>query len=135
MEYEKMLERAYATLPEKALEKERFELPVASIQMEGNKTIIVNFKEICDTLRREPQHLLKVITKELAVPGNLDGSRLILKTRAPQRVLYEKISNYVKEFVLCKQCKKHDTHLVEKEGITTLVCEVCGARSPVRELK
>ena len=130
-----MLKRAYNSLPEKVLQTERFELPVAAIQIEGNKTIIANFKDICARLRRDPQHLFKVITKELAVPGDFDGTRLIIKTRAPQRILNEKIAKYINEFVLCKQCKKHDTHFEDKEGVRTLVCEVCGARAPVRSLK
>lgn len=133
--YDSLLTRAYANLPEKVLATERFEPPVPVMQIEGNKTFITNFKEISDKLRRQPQHILKFITKELAVPGEVDGARAILKSKAPFRMINEKFTSYINEFVLCHECKKPDTDIVDDLGVKQLKCQVCGARNPIRELK
>ena len=78
MDYEKLLERAESKIPKKILQKERFEIPLVKGHIEGSKTIITNFIQITSVLRREPQHLLKYLLRELAAPGNIDGQRLIL---------------------------------------------------------
>ena len=78
MDYEKMLEKAKAQLPETTTTKERFEIPKAIGHIQGSKTIISNFNQITSTLRREPAHLLKYLQRELATPASIDGPRLIL---------------------------------------------------------
>ena len=134
-DYEKLLEKAYKELPEKSKETERFELPKADIDITGSRTIIKNFKEIATTLRRDPMHFYKYVTRELAAPGNLEGSRLILKGRIPPRIIYQKIENYINDYVLCKECGKPDTQIVDEQGVKLLKCEACGARKAIREVR
>jgi len=60
---------------------------------------------------------------------------LILNSKKTEKIINEKINDYVKEFVICKQCKRPDTKLVEYErGIYIMICEACGARSPVSKV-
>lgn len=132
-EYEKLLEKAYSLLPEKAIGKERFEIPVVESITQGNKTIIKNFEAIALTLRRKPYEITKYLSRELAVPISVEGQRLVLQAKFYDRVLNEKIKNYTETYVICKECKKPDTKIVEMgRGLRMLVCEACGARSPVR---
>ena len=79
--YEEMLEEARSKLPESVLKVERFEIPEVTTFVQGNKTIIENFKNLCDITRRNPQHLAKYFFKELATPGEISGNRLILMTK------------------------------------------------------
>jgi translation initiation factor 2 subunit 2 len=135
VDYEKALERAYAALPKKTEASERFEIPTADIVVQGNKTIIKNFESIANKLRREQKHLAKYLSKELAAPSNIEGGRLILNSKLSERSINEKIKNYVEIFVICKQCKRPDTKLIEYErGIYTMSCEACGARNPVPKI-
>jgi len=132
-EYEKLLEKAYSLLPEKATKKERFEIPVVESIVQGSKTIIKNFEAIALTLRRKPYEVSKYLARELAVPISVEGQRLVLQGKFYDRVLNEKIKNYTETYVICKECKKPDTKLTEMgRGVRMLVCEACGARSPVR---
>ncbi|MBM3229925.1 translation initiation factor IF-2 subunit beta, partial [Candidatus Parvarchaeota archaeon] len=49
------------------------------------------------------------------------------------RAINEKLSDFINSYVVCKECKKPDTRLMEgQHGIKTLVCEACGARAPVK---
>jgi len=133
LDYEKMLERAHASLPERVLRAERFEIPLVDSFVQGNKTIIRNFGFITQALRRKPEDFAKYLFKELATPGDMAGNTLILHSKFTDKALNERVKNFAEAFVLCKECRKPDTKLVEMErGVRMLVCEACGARSPVR---
>jgi len=128
-----MLDRAYSSLPEKVLKTERFEIPLADSFTQGSKTILRNFGFLAQTLRRKPEELSKYLSKELAVPVDVSGNSLVLNARFRDQVLNERIKNFVDSLVLCKECKKPDTKLIDSgRGVKILVCEACGARSPVR---
>lgn len=132
-EYEQLLDKAYKAVPQKASTGERFEIPIAEVQPQGSKTIVRNFDFIASTLRRPPEQLMKYMQRELAVPTTIEGPRLVLHGKFNDRSINEKVRNFCDIFVLCKECKKPDTHIVPGEhGIKMLVCEACGARSPVR---
>jgi translation initiation factor 2 subunit 2 len=133
MEYDKLLERAYSLLPDKAGSGVRFEMPVVESLTQGNKTIIKNFDEIVQKLRRTPEELMKYLSRELAVPMNREGAGLVLQGKFYDRVLNDKLKRYVESYVICKECKKADTKIVEVErGVKVIVCEACGARFSVR---
>lgn len=131
MKYEELLDTLYEKLPNKAVRKERFEPPKFSSMVEGNQTIVKNFSEVAGTLRREPNHMLKYVTKELATAGNFDGRRAFLSGKFREEQLNSRLGAYIAEYVLCSECKKPDTELITFEGIKYKRCEVCGARSPV----
>jgi len=131
MEYSQLLEKAYKEVkPVKA--SERFEIPKVKGLIEGNKTIITNFSQICSALRRQPEHLSKFLLRELATPGVLQKERLILSRKVSMERIDEKIASYVEEFVLCKECKKPDTELIKQDNFMFLHCLACGAKHPVR---
>ncbi len=132
--YEELLKGAMENLPKAAAGTERLEVPEPDILFQGTQTIIKNFSLIAKALRREPKHLLKFLSKELASPGSLDGDRAVFQTKLSLRVLQQKIESYKTEFVICKECKRPDTDLVVQNRILQLKCQACGARSAVREI-
>lgn len=134
MDYAALLERAYNLLPEKAKEPSRFEMPRVRVELHGKTTVISNFKQICSHIRRDPSHVAKYYSKELATSASIEGERLRLKGRFSPNTLQKKLEDYVKTYVLCPTCGKPDTHFVEMYSVTMLKCEACGAISPVPEL-
>lgn len=132
-DYEKLLDKAYAKVPAKSGTGERFEMPAFETLMQGNKTIVKNFKIVVEKIRREPEFLIKYLSKELAVPITMEGDKLTLHGKFYDRVLNEKLTNFVNAFVICKECKRPDTKIVGSDrGVKFLVCEACGARAPVK---
>lgn len=130
--YENLLDRARAALPEKTLAFERFETPAIESFFQGSKTIIKNFDVILQKIRRPPQMLSKYFSRELAIPATVEGGKLVLHGKFYERNLRDKLSAFVDAAVVCKECKRPDTKISEKDGVKTLVCEACGARAPVR---
>jgi translation initiation factor 2 subunit 2 len=130
MEYEEALERAFRQIkPIEAVE--RFEIPKATGFVEGIKTIITNFSYIADMLKRPQEHIAKYLAKELATSFVIQKPRLILNRKLKIQQIDEKIEKYVREYVICKNCKKPDTSLVVQDKVTFLQCMACGSRYPV----
>ncbi len=127
----KLLDRAYANLPKAGGTGERFEIPkVVGIRM-GRRTIIQNFGEISSRINRDPNHLLKFLSKEMATAASLDGSRAIFQGRFDVGTVTRLLNIYSQRFVICPICSRPDTK-IEKEGrYLFLRCEACGARSSI----
>ena len=80
MDYEKLLDRGLAKVPEKEKASDRFEMPVLKVQSSGSRSLLANFKETAKVLRREPSHVMKFLLKELATSGEMKGSGLEVQT-------------------------------------------------------
>jgi len=130
--YENMLEEAYKNLKPIEHQGERFEVPKIEGHFEGTKTILTNLNQITSYLRRNENHLLKYLLKELASSGSIKNGRTILMIKVPSQKINEKIESYSKEFVICKQCTKPDTELIKEKGFLFMHCLACGAKHPVR---
>ena len=135
-EYEKLLNEAYKEVKKPEGNGERFEIPKIEGHFEGRKTILTNFFQIASHLRRKPEHFQKFLIKELATSGQIEGERLILNNKVPSARINQKIEDYVKLFVQCKECKKPDTELVKDHDsrITFIHCLACGAKHPVSKV-
>ena len=133
MDYKDMLSDVRKNLPEAVFIKERFEIPKVLGHIQGNRTIITNFLQIAPELRRNVEHLLKYVLKELATPGEIKKSgALILGTKVPASRINEKIRQYAHEFVLCFECGKPDTQIVKEGELTYMKCTACGAKNIVK---
>ncbi|MGV8085723.1 MAG: translation initiation factor IF-2 subunit beta [Candidatus Bilamarchaeum sp.] len=132
-DYDNLLNNIYSNLPEKVTKTERFEMPKFEFFTEGNKTIIKNFKVVVDKIRRDPVFVSKHFSKELAVPADVQGDRLILQRKIMGDILNKKLEEFVSKFVMCRQCNRPDTNVQELgHGLKQLICESCGARTPIR---
>lgn len=132
--YEEMLREARGKISTNTTKESRIQIPEPMVTIQGNRTFITNFTNIADAMRRDPKHLAKFLFRELAKPGHIEGSTLILQGRIIRSLLEKKIKAYMKEFLYCKECKSPDTRL-EKEGrLIFLKCEACGAKQAVRKI-
>ena len=134
MDYESMLNKAYEKIPKKSETGDRFKVPAVDIETVGPKTLFKNFSQIIAVLRRDSTHLAKFLSRELAVPNSIQGNNLLLQGKVGRDILQKKLDAYIKEFVYCKQCGEPDTKLVKEGRIVYIVCEACGARTPIRSL-
>lgn len=132
--YKDMLERALSELPEKVFEKSRFEIPKSDSFTMGNRTVVKNFQEIAQKMNRDPDHLMKFLSGELATSGNFESRGAVFQGRFSNNQINEKIEKYASTYVLCHECKKPDTRFFREGRIVFLQCEACGARHSVRSI-
>jgi len=132
-DYKKLLEQARKELPEHVFNKERFEIPKVQGHIQGNRTVISNFLQIANALRRDSEQMLKFVLRELATPGEIKKSgSVIIGSKIPASRINEKIKQYANSFVFCYECGKPDTK-IEKEGnLSYIKCQACGARHSIK---
>lgn len=131
-DYEQLLNEAYSQIKVVEISNDRFEIPKVKGKVAGKNTIITNILEISSYIRRPVEHLAKYLQKELAVAGQIENNTLILKTKLNSNKVNDKITQYVREFVLCNECKKPDTEVVSEKGVKFKHCLACGAKYPIK---
>jgi translation initiation factor 2 subunit 2 len=83
-------------------------------------------------MNRDPQHLLRYLSRELATAGTLDGVRAIFQGKFKSDTLDRLVHHYAEEFAICPVCKRPDTKILKEKRFSFLACEACGAKSSIR---
>ena len=133
-DYKELLKRARSQIPEVTVKRERLELPRLNYSIIGMRTIVYNFKEVADTLNRDPQHILKFLMREMATAATIQEARVIFQGKFSQETLQRLLQRYMESFVVCPVCKRPDTKIVKEKRLSFLVCEACGAKSSIQQL-
>ncbi len=135
LSYAQLLARAKKALPDALSSGERFQVPAPDIVYEGKTTILRNFEDIVQAIRRDPDMVLTYLLRELGTAGTLEGRRVVFKSKVTSLAVEERIKSYVDAYVLCQECGRPDTRLVKEDRIAMLECDACGARRPVKAVK
>jgi translation initiation factor 2 subunit 2 len=110
------------------------EIPRLHYARIGMRTVIYNFKEVADALDRDPQHMLKFLTGEMATAATVQGSRVIFQGKFSEDTFGRLIQRYLESYVVCPVCKRPDTKIVKEKRLSFLVCQACGAKSSIKQL-
>src|SRR3989449_11267887 len=130
-DYDGLLDRALSKITQSTGTGERFELPIAMVQIIGARTIVVNFSDVVDRLNRDPHHVLKYLAKEMATAGSFEGGKGYFQGKFSRETINRLVAAYTNRFVICPVCKRPDTKVERKERLSFLVCEACGAPSSI----
>jgi translation initiation factor 2 subunit 2 len=133
--YENLLKKAYSSITEISESSERFNVPEVKAYIEGKTTILENFADVADKVRRDPDHMMKYLLGELGTSGKIDSSRAIFNGKFEIALIRTIVKNYVDDYVICSECGKPDTRLVKDERVLILRCDACGGHRPVRKRK
>jgi translation initiation factor 2 subunit 2 len=135
LNYRELLRRAKSEIPEAISSGERFQIPEPDLITEGKSSVFRNFMDIAEKLRRDPQHLLQYLLREMGTAGTLEGRRAVFKSKLNPMQLGERLKEYTDVFVICSECGRPDTRMVKEGRILLLECEACGAKRPVHVKK
>jgi translation initiation factor 2 subunit 2 len=133
-DYDELLKRACSQMPEVSLKRERLELPRLYITTVGMRTIISNFNEVADVLNRDPQHILKFLTREMATAATFHDNRAVFQGKFKRDSFERLLQRYMEAYVICPVCKRPDTKIVKEKRLSFLVCNACGAKSSIKQL-
>ena len=140
--YNEMLDRVFERLqsnnPE-LMHKKRKKCKIPQIMRIGTrKCMWHNYPDICETLKRKPDHIMQFYLTELGTTGNLDGNgRLVLKGTFVPKKIESLLRKYITEYVTCRLCKSPDTDLIKDPAsrLFFVQCHACGARRSVSTIK
>jgi len=121
-------------MPQVSEKVERLELPRLFVNTVGMRTIISNFKEVSDSLDRDPQHILKFLTREMATAATFADTRAIFQGKFQRDSFERLLQRYLEGYVSCPVCKRPDTRIVKEKRLSFLVCNACGAKSSIKQL-
>ena len=133
-DYNELLKRGCSQIPQVSLKRERLEMPRIMLQTIGLRTIIGNFREISEALNRDPQHILKFLTREMATAATYHESRAIFQGKFGRDSFERLLQRYMESYVICPICKRPDTGVVKEKRLAFLVCNACGAKSSIKQL-
>jgi translation initiation factor 2 subunit 2 len=133
-EYLELLKRAYKNLPKasKSGERELFIKP--NIMNLAKNTVITNFSSIASILNRDIEHIARFFFKETGKPGTIEDERLVIHGKIGSEEIRKLLELYIKEFVKCPICGSPDTKIIREKRFRFILCEACGAKSPVRKI-
>ncbi|KAK1562232.1 hypothetical protein Q3G72_008479 [Acer saccharum] len=112
------------------------ELATGDRRKGSKKTVLVNFMDIYETMRRRPDHVMAFLLAEMGTSGCLDRQRrLLVKGRFACNNFEEILCRYVNEYVLCNSCTSPDTILTKENRIFVQRCEQCGSGRSVAPIR
>ncbi|MED6217176.1 hypothetical protein PIB30_015293 [Stylosanthes scabra] len=111
-------------------DRRRTVLSPPQVLREGTKkTVYLNFMDLCNTIHRQPDHVMAFLLAELGTSGSLDGQqRLVVKGRFAPKNFEGILRRYINEYVICLGCKSPDTIISKEKSQFFLRCEKCGYR-------
>ncbi len=133
-DYDKLLERARATVPEDAFKRsgERFKVPKVQLIVQGTRSIWQNFQEILTVLNRPGKEVLKYVAGQLATGGNIEGGSAIFQGKFTSEGVDGVLTRYIDAYVICPVCGRPDTNMEKETGAYYLKCSACGASTSIR---
>src|SRR3972149_235035 len=133
--YDALLQRAKKALPRALSTGERFQIPEAEIVVEGKTTILRNFLDIVEAIRRDPNMVLTYLLRELGTAGAQDGRRVVFKGKVTGQQVADRVKAYGDTHGMWPEGGRPDTRLVREDRVAMLECDACGARRPVKSVK
>eukprot|EP01138_Halocafeteria_seosinensis_P016191 gb/GECG01016521.1/.p1 GENE.gb/GECG01016521.1/~~gb/GECG01016521.1/.p1 ORF type:complete len:242 (+),score=31.64 gb/GECG01016521.1/:1-726(+) len=140
--YEEMLEKGYNEVLKnnpQLTSKSRKKLKPPQVARVGTtRTAWTNFGEICDSLKRDLNHVMTFYLSELGTTGSIDGKRqLVIKGRLQAKYMESLLRKYISEYVTCRMCRSLETELT-REPTTRLyfmTCKTCGSNRSVQAIR
>jgi len=134
--YEELVARLFGMI-QKVEEKTTVKIKPPIVYKDGTtKTAWANFPQICQSINRQPEHVLQFVLAEVANTGSLDGSgRLIIRGRFQQKHIEKILRHYIIEYVQCRTCKSLETKLHKENRLLFMKCDTCGSTRSVAQIK
>jgi len=136
--YEQLASRIFGMIhSSRPEEKTVYKMKPPVVYREGTqKTVWVNFPEICKIMSRSPEHVLAYALAEVGSTGSIDGSaRLVIKGKFQPKHIENILRRYIAEYVKCHTCKSPETTLKKENRLTFMVCDKCGSSRSVTAIK
>lgn len=110
-------------------------LPPIKVAKKNKTTIFINFGIFVEKLNRSADHIATYYKSETGIASSINAQgQLILQGILNETKTESILRNYIREYVICKQCKCFDTSLLKENGITYIICNQCQAKSSLGKI-
>ena len=132
--YDDMLFRLHTA---KLAEETNAKINLSSLKVsyKNRVSIISNFGEYPKILNRTKEEISDFFKVETATSVSINAQEQLLIHGKFNEVKCESIlKNYIRQLVMCRQCKSLNTKLEKESGLSFLDCKQCGARSSLGKI-
>lgn len=132
--YDDMLYRLHlAKLKEGSSDKISF--PPLKVVYQNRVSVIANFGEFPKILNRTKDEISHFFQEETATRISINAQQqLIIHGKFNESRCEYILKNYIRQFVMCRQCNGLNTKLQKENGLSFLDCNQCGARSSLGKI-
>ena len=126
------LDRAYDQLELLNKNKKKPTFPQPNIISKDRKTFFINFNEICNSIDRTQEYVKKYIETETNISTSIlgdGGLKFDVQIKPPQ--IKNIITTFIKELIICKDCKSCITTLEKDTRILYMYCSNCNSKKSI----
>lgn len=122
-----LLDRLYDELAKKTTpSNNKLTIDAPIVACANKRTYVSNFAIICNKLNRKESDILQYFTEELNTAISIDQNGCLIICGIFKQAGIQKIfGNYIKEYIICKECHSYNTELIKENRITFLSCNKC----------
>ena len=126
------LDRAYDQLELLNKNKKKPIFPQPNIISKDRKTFFINFNELCKTIDRTPEYVKKYLETETNISTSIlgDGGLKFDVSIKPQQIK-NIITTFIKELIICKDCRSCITTLEKDTRIVYMCCSNCNSKKSI----
>lgn len=140
--YEELLTRIQTLISNHSVDlsgNKRYTIKPPQVVRVGSKKVAwINFKDICQIMNRNQDHVHQFVLSELGTEGSIAGDgQLVLKGKYGPKHIEALLRKYITEYVTCQMCKSPNTTMERDSRIRLFNqhCEACGAYRTVTTIK
>ena len=97
--YKELLKKARTGLPQNLKEAKRLEIPELKSAVVGNRTKLLNLVEVAKIVRRDLNHIIKFLSKEVASQATIEAEGVFFNGKIGNMLLNNKFKKYLKKFL------------------------------------
>lgn len=114
----------------------RYKMPAIEtsfMNKNGGTTVISNIETIAKSLKRSPNELCKYLNKKMACNGRIiKGKGMMIVGSWDKEELQNKLTNYIKLYILCYSCDNPETIIEIKKTKSIMTCSACGKTNELK---
>lgn len=101
-------------------------LPPLKVTKKNKLSIFSNLIVYTEKLNRPKEHIAEYYKNETNLHNSINGQNQLIIQGILSEIKCEAVMrNYIREFVMCRQCKGLCTDIVKENGLTFLKCQQC----------
>jgi translation initiation factor 2 beta subunit (eIF-2beta)/eIF-5 len=124
--------RAYEQLEMLNKNKKKPTFPQPNIISKDRKTFFINFSDLCEAINRTPEYVKKYLETETNISTSIlaDGGLKFDISIKPQQIK-NIVTTFIKELIICKDCKSCITQLEKDSRLTFMCCYNCNSKKSI----
>ncbi len=110
-------------------------LPALKVIRKNRLSIFSNFGAYCDRLCRSKEHVSNYFKTETGSNISINSQdQLLIQGVLTESKCESIMKNYIRQFVMCKQCKGIASSIIKGNGLTYIQCHQCSAKTSLGKI-